>query len=140
MAKKKLAEYTNYWRSSRNPAEYWIDKAVAELKKIDATIKSQYFGDEDGKSAYVLTVSIEGNDYRIVWPVMPCEYASDDNRKAARVQAATMIYHDIKARCISSQAIGIRTAFMPFLVVNNGKSLCELDTEEIVAYLPALFL
>jgi hypothetical protein len=46
----------------------------------------------------MLEFDLGGERYKVVWPVLPTKTGKD---RAARVQAATALYHDVKARCVT---------------------------------------
>ena len=71
--------------------------------------------------------------FKIVWPVLPSKSGKD---RAARVQAATLLYHDVKARCISASVLGVRTAFFNFVLLPNGRTAGDLATPELADSLP----
>ena len=84
----------------------------------------------------MLAFEIEGERYKVVWPVLVTQ---SGNEKAARIQAATMLYHDVKAKCISAAVLGVRSAFFSYLMLPDGRSAAELATPELDEMLPNLF-
>jgi len=64
---------------------------------------------------------------------------SGKNEASARIQAATMLYHDVKARCVSAKVIGKRTAFFSYLMLPDGRSAATVATPELAIQLPEMF-
>ncbi len=64
--------------------------------------QSSRFGTQDGRGAFIVAFELDGTPFKIVWPVLPTR---GDNERAARVQAATFLYHDCKARVLSAAVL-----------------------------------
>ncbi len=94
------AEDLNYWQTSRTSSDTWIEKAKRQITQAGGTVLGEGFGSEaqTGRAAYMIAFQIDGQAFRITWPVLP---SRTGKTTAARIQAATMLYHDIKARCLS---------------------------------------
>ena len=122
------AEEMNYWKSSKQPPGYWLDKAADFLTDNGAEVRTTAKGSGNGCVAYLIEFSVDGDAFRIVWPVL--ESKSGDV-KAAERQAATMLFHDVKNRAIRLAIGGARTAFFEFLMLPNGRSVGELSSNEI---------
>jgi hypothetical protein len=58
---------------------------------------------------------------------------------AAKRQAATFIFHDIKAKCMTAKVLGARPAFFQYLVLPDGRTTTEATGQELIAGLPDLF-
>jgi len=130
------AEDVNYWQTSRAPADTWIARAREEIERAGGTVVAEAFGsDAGGRAAYMLSFALAGERYRIVWPVLP---SKTGNARAARIQAATMLYHDAKARAVAAKAIGTRAAFFTFLQLPDGRTMGQVATPELERMVPAL--
>jgi hypothetical protein len=118
------AENVNYWKSSQKHAETWIDDAIKLIKRIGGTIDSQatITDHATGSVAFALAFTINGEHYRIAWPSLPSK--TGDN-KAARVQAATLLYHDVKHKVVIAKVKGVRAAFLEYYVLPSGESVGE---------------
>ena len=139
MDKRELpyGEDINYWQTSRSSSDSWIEKTSKQLQKLNGSILAEAFGkDASGNSAFMLAFEIGGDEFKVVWPILP---SKTDNNHASKIQAATMLYHDIKARCISATVLGVRTAFFSYLLLPNGRTTTEFETEELVPILDNLF-
>lgn len=132
------AEDVKYWRTGHSAPDLWIERAKLELMKVGATAISEMFGqDPQGRSAYMLQFFLDGEKYRIAWPVLPTR--SGDQR-AARTQAATLLYHDIVARCMTSYVLGKRASFLTFLMLPDGRSASQIASSELVHAIPQMLM
>lgn len=131
------AEDINYWKTSKSSPDVWIERAKKQIETLGGIILMEAFGkDATGKAAFMLSFEIGGNCYKVVWPVLPSQL---DNERAARVQAATMLHHDIKAKCISAAVLGSRAAFYSYLMLPDGRTTTEVSLEEIAELAPVMF-
>lgn len=135
---KIYAEDVPYFQTSQSAADTWMDKAKTEIRGIGGKVVSEAFGaDGDGRAAFMLVFSIASEQYKIVWPVLPSRSGND---KAAKVQAATALYHDVKARVVSAKFQGIRGAFMGYLLLPNGQTATEATSADFVMLMPTMML
>jgi len=140
--KKPVPEELRYWKTSQSSPDGWIDKTIKILKEYGATFTGRAHGHDmtTGQEAYMMQFSIEGEEYKLVWPVLEPKQESD--RNAARRQAATMLHHDVKARIMYATVHGTRNAFLPMLLVSDsaGRMLAmgEITTPELTDRIPKL--
>jgi len=131
-----FAEDVNYWQSGKSPPDAWIDRTKALVKGLGGVILMDAFGsDASGRAAFAMQLEIGGEQYKVIWPVLP---SRTKNERAARIQAATMLYHDVKQRCLSAVVLGARAAFFSYLVLPDGRTAAEVATPELADSLPAL--
>lgn len=130
-----FAEDVNYWKSSSSSADSWIDKSRKLIESVGGTIRGFMFGEMDGRAAYVLTFEISGDAFRLSWPVLP---SRGGDVRAAQRQAATMLYHDVKARVVAAKVLGERTAFIPWLLLPTGRTVAESSAPDLVEQIPRL--
>lgn len=132
------AEEVNYWRSSRTSPDIWLEKAKREIARAGGEVLGEGFGsDNAGRAAYMLVFEFSGERFKAVWPVLPSK--SNDGR-AARIQAATMLYHDVKARAVSAKVLGVRAAFFSYLLLPDGRTAAEASTPELMEAMPKLLM
>jgi hypothetical protein len=138
MNETPYAEDINYWRTSRSSPDTWMDKTKRQIERLGGQVLAEGYGSEPatGRMAFVLAFQIGGDQFKVVWPALP---SKTNNERAARIQAATMLYHDIKAKCISSAVLGVRTAFFSFLMLPNGRTAAEATAPELARAIPGLF-
>jgi len=131
------AKDMNYWKTSRSSPSTWIQRAKQEIEGVGGKVLAEAFGREEdsGRAAYMLGFELDGERFKVVWPVLP----SNDDESAARRQAATMLYHDVKQRCISSRVLGARQAFFSYLLLPDGMSVSDLSLPEIASRVPRYF-
>ena len=126
----------NYWKTGQSAPDTWIDKARAEIRAAGGKVLSEAFGrDQDGRAAYMLVFSFGPEQYRAVWPVLPTR---TNNERAARIQAATMLYHDIKAKAVAAKVHGARAAFFQFLLLPDGRTAPQAADAELTTVWPKL--
>jgi len=130
------AEEVNYWKTSNVSPDTWIDKAKAEIMASDGTIDGDAFGSYDGRAAYRLDFSFGADRFCAIWPVLPFRKAADV--RAARIQAATMLYHDVKAKCISAKVHGARAAFFQYAVLPDGRTAAQVADPELTQLYPKM--
>ena len=58
--------------------------------------------------------------------------------RAARIQAATMLYHDVKAKCVSAVALGTRASFLTYLMLPDGRTAAQASAPELEQVFPKL--
>ena len=131
-------ETVNYWQTSQSSADSWIDKSKKEISQAGGVVTGEAYGSEPvtGRSAFMLAFSAAGQQYKIVWPVLPSKTA---NVKAAKIQAATLMYHDIKAKCMIAKIFGIEKPFFEYLMLDDGRVVSDLGRTEMSNLLPELF-
>lgn len=140
MHKLPYAEDVNYWKSGTSAPERWIELAWKEIKAAGGKPLGNAFGNDmtTGRSAYMLNFSLSGEFFKIVWPVLPTRLRASTDR-AAQIQAATMLFHDVKARCVSAKVLGGKAAFFTYLQLSDGRNASEVATPELNSYLPVMF-
>ena len=129
----RAEEVGHYWKTSKSSPDSWIEKAKKQIEEIGGTVLAEGFGNSLGQAAYMLGFEIGGDKFKVVWPVL----ASDESL-AARRQAATMLYHHVKAACMSSIVLGTRTAFFAHLMLPDGRVAAQVATPEIGKMFPPL--
>lgn len=139
MKNNLYAEDINYWKTSRTSPDSWIEKAKRQIEKLGGKIITEAFGHEaqTGRSAYMLEFEIHGNRFKAIWPVMP---SKNNEEKAARIQAATMLYHDIKSKCLGATVKGPRTAFFEYLVLPTGQVVSQISDDSLADAIPKLLV
>ena len=83
----------------------------------------------------MMEFDLDGDRFRVVWPILP---SRSDNRSAARRQAATMLYHDVKSRGVRHRIFGARVAFFEFLILPNGATAQEVGAARVLRSMPQL--
>lgn len=136
MSNLPYAEEMNYWQSSRVSPETNIDKTVEMIEAEGGQILSRAFGSQMGREAYMLEFELQGERFRVAWPVLPTKTGK---QASARIQASRLIYHDVKHKLIMMKLKGARTAFFEYLLLPDGSSVTEKTTPELVRSLPMLF-
>lgn len=132
------AEDLNFWCTSKSDPGNWIDKAKRQLATLGGECKGEGFGaDGEGRAAFMLAFEIKGDKFKIIWPVMK---SKSGNERAARVQAATTLYHYVKAVCLYAAVVGSRTAFFSHFMLPDGRTASEVSGYELAEMTPRLLL
>lgn len=131
------ADEVNYFKTGTTAPDTWIDNAKKEISRAGGKVLSEAFGcDGDGRAAYLLEFAFGSEHFRAVWSVLPVRNPKDE--RAARIQAATMLYHDIKAKCVSAKVHGARAAFFQYLALPDGRTAAQLAAPELTEAWPKL--
>ncbi len=128
-----------YWKTSASVSAIWTNRAKELIEKLGGKILLEAIGSEPdtGRDALLMVFEIEGDRFKVVWPVLSVRRKA--NTKAARIQAATMMHHDIKAKCVSAKVIGARAAFFSYLMLPDGRAAVEASVPELQTGIPSLF-
>jgi len=133
------AEDVNYWQTSRTSPDTWLEKAKGEIKRAGGTIAGvASISDEiAGKAGYMIAFQLDGDQFKLIWPVLKPKRGS---AHAAKIQAATALYHEVKAACVKVKFLGARTAFFAYLLLPDGRVTAEMAVSEMTNVLPQLLL
>lgn len=144
------AQDVNYWRTGTTSPDKWLEKAKNEIKNVGGTIDGEAYMERDDKRAYTLLFTMDGDPYRITWPVLPLKPMKPNNRRtpselraddqAAKIQATTFIYNDIKAKCMILKVFGPQATFLQYRVMPDGSTPAEQALLTGRADLPTGFL
>ena len=140
-SEKKMieADRANYWRTGQRDPDTQLDRAACLIIDAGGVIKARGIGMFGGNEAVLLGYELDGESYRITWPVLiPRNEDSLKDRRAARIQAATFVYHDVKSKCMAAQVLGTRAAMLPYLLTANGRTMAELSNPELEKSLPKM--
>lgn len=139
MAEEKIyAEHVNYWKTSRKTtSDGWIEKAKKELQNIGGNVIEEGFIRQEGKSAFLFSFVLENEQYKMIWPVLQSQYLEQE--KAAKVQASTALYYEVKNTCVKAKFLGTRVAFIGYLMIDDGRTISQLNNEEFQEKLPEAY-
>lgn len=124
----------HYWKTGQSSPDTWLEKARKIIADIGGIIETEGYGSSSGYAAFMLTFSIDGQRFKVIWPVLPIRYGSKEID--ARRQAATLLYHDIKAKAMTASVMGTRVAFFSYLSLPDGRTASELATPELSEHFP----
>lgn len=131
------AEDLNYWKTSKSSPDSWMDKTKKQIENLKGKILVEGFGMADGKAAFMIAFEIEGEKFKVIWPVVK---SYSGNEKAERIQAATSLYHYVKGVCLYAVVVGFRTAFFSHLMLPGGKIASQIANEDIEKTIPEMLL
>lgn len=117
---KLYAEDLPYWKSGTQYNRA-IEEAVNTLGKYGANVTMNGQFVIDGDKVLAVQFSLDGDEYRIVERVILPRKRTTANDRAAEIQAAAALKHNVKARVNQYLRNGARSAFMSALILPNGK-------------------
>ena len=130
-------EIGHYWMTgNKTPADSWMDKTKDLIKEAGGRVIADAFGNQAGQAAFLLEFEIGEDRFKVIWPVLPTK---SKNEKAARIQAVTMLHHDVKAKCMTATVMGTRAAFFSYLLLPDGRPATSASVRELETGIPALF-
>ena len=118
------AETMPYWKTSKSGVETWLDKTEKMIIDISGDVHTRINGKSNGIEAIMFGFRIASDEFKLLWPVLPVKEEKD--KASAQRQAATMIWHDTKARINRIKIFGPKITFFDYLVLDNGKSVSEI--------------
>jgi len=129
------AEQINYWKTSKSSPDVWLVRTRVLIAKAGGKVVAEGYGSEPetGRGMVMIAFELGGDRFKIVWPILPTKTGDD---QAAKRQAATMLHHDVKSRCISAKVLGARPAFFSYLMLPGGQTVSELGAPDLVQVLP----
>lgn len=123
----------HYWQTSQSSPDQWIEKTRKLIENLDGKVTAEGFGATDANSAFMMAFELNSRSYKVVWPVLP---SSTGKNSAAKRQAATLLYHDIKAKCMTASVLGAEVAFFSYQQLPDGRVASELTTPELADSFP----
>lgn len=123
----------HYWETSGSSPDMWIDRAKKLIESIEGIVLAEGFGSTEGRAAYMMAFRIGDDNFKVVWPVLP---SRSGRTLAAKRQAATLLYHDIKAKAMTASVLGSRVAFFSYMVLPDGRAAGELARPELSQAFP----
>lgn len=125
----------HYWQTSQSSPDKWVDRAKKVLENLGGKILADGYGSAKGRAAFMLAFEINGRKYKIVWPVLPT-YSGKES--SAKRQAATMLFHDVKAKAMVASVLGEEVAFFSYMMLPDGRVSSELAEPELAEAFPKL--
>lgn len=123
----------HYWQTSSSAPDTWIDRAKKIIQDMGGEILADGFGSAGGRAAFMLGFKFEAQQYKVIWPVLPTRSGRETSAKR---QAATLLYHDVKAKAMTASVLGVRAAFFSYLMLQDGRVTGELINPEIAEAFP----
>ena len=136
MPKLPYAEKVNYWKTSKSTPDVWLDRAQEIIEKLGGVVSVRAIGMALSRKAFLIEFAFAEDRFRALWPVLPTQYEYNDNDKAAKRQAATLLYHDVKSRSLRCVIFGARNAFFDFLLLEDGRTPAQLSSPELIDSMP----
>lgn len=134
-----FAEEVSYWRSGSSSPEKWLEGAARLIQKRGGRVLLSASGLDQttDRLAYCLRFQFQDDVFSVVWPVLNCKRGKPaDTETMRKRQAATMLFHDVKAKLMAAEVLGARRAFFAHLVLPDGRTI--VDHAQDVAALPQI--
>lgn len=125
----------HYWKTCTVSPDTWLSKTGDLIKKHGGKVLSEAFGSAMGRGAFMLQFEKGGEQFKIVWPVLP---SRGKDELAARRQAATLMFYDVKAKLLTASVLGTKTAFFQYFVLPDGRTAGEVALPELIHAFPPL--
>lgn len=134
-----LAHTVPYFKTGRSTPDSWINKTKQLLRKLGATNIDEGFLSISGHATFGLSFKFGQDTFRVTWPVLTPKDPGDES--AARIQAATYVFHQCKEMCIAAAVLGPRSAFVSYLLLPTGRTVVESSNSLIAEHVkPAALL
>lgn len=128
-----------YFKTGRSTPDSWINKTKVLLRKLGASNIDEGFLSISGHATFGLSFKFGQDTFRVTWPVLTPKDPGDES--AARIQAATFVYHQCKEMCLAAAVLGPRSAFVSYLLLPHGKTVVESSNALLCEHVkPAGFL
>ena len=131
----------HYWQTGTSSPDTWIEKAKRLIEEVGGTITADAYGAMENRAAFMIAFNIGEDRFKVVFPVLESRTRGRDAARAgvaAKRQAATMLYHDIKAKCMVASVMGTKAAFFSYLMLPDGRTASEVATPELAQNFPLL--
>lgn len=125
----------HYWKTGTSSPDTWLYKTKKVIMDLGGKVQQEAFGSMDTQAAFMLIFQIKAQQYKVVWPVLP---SRTKNEAAARRQAATLLYHDVKAKAMTASVLGVEQAFFSYMMLPDGRVTSEMAVPELSTVFPKL--
>lgn len=132
------AEDINYWKTGKSTPDTWLDKAENIIEKLGGNVTIRAIGKTEGRKAFLIEFTFGEDKFRALWPVLSTKFVCKDEARATERQAATLLYHDVKARSLRCAIFGARNAFFDFLLLEDGRTVSQLSCPELMGSMPKM--
>ncbi len=131
------AEEMNYWKTGKSSPDTWMARTAGIIEGLGGMIIAMGHGVEPqaGRAAFMIQFSLDNEQFKVIWPEL---VTNTGDHKAAKVQAATMLYHDCKAKAVAAAVFGGRAAFFQHLLLPDGRVAGQLASPELTAAIPKM--
>lgn len=118
----------HYWQTGASTPDSWLSKIRKLIEGLSGKVIAEGYGSSADRSAYMFAFKIEDDGFKVIWPVLPSRTGKVE---AAKRQAVTLLYHDIKAKAMTASVLGAKVAFFSYLVLPDGRVTNEIANNEL---------
>ena len=123
----------HYWKTSQSSPDHWMQRTRKVVEDLGGKVTAEGYGATDQTAAYMLAFELKEQRYKVVWPVLP-SYTGKE--ASAKRQAATMLFHDIKAKAMTASVLGPEVAFFSYMMLPDGRTASEVPRPELAECFP----
>lgn len=135
---KLYAEDVNFWQTGTSGSDVWMERTARQIAELGGKVVAEGFGsNSEGRASYMIGFRLGDDTFKLVWPVLP---SKSGKVTAARIQAATSLYHYVKSVCLYAVVVGTRTAFFSHLLLPDGRIAAQVADDEIGEIVPTMLL
>lgn len=129
------AEDVDCWRTGKSrTVSAWLDLAESQLMQHGAKNVLKSTGtNETGATTFMFAFELNDQKYNLVWPTLPTRSHSESAERAARIQAVTSLYHEVKNCCVVGNRYGKGTGFFAYQMLPDGRTVRQLAAPELVS-------
>lgn len=134
MVETVFAEDINYWQTSRTSPAAWLEKSARLVTLAGGQVLMHAVGNDPftNRESYALIFGFEGDRFKVVWSALPLKKSTENKELAAKRQAATLLYHEVKSRCMIAKVKGFRQAFFAHFMLPDGRVASEVSSSELM--------
>ena len=123
MPNRPFAEDLPYWKTSNLGLDNSINRIVKEITNANGKITGKAVIETEDQAFIFIEFCFQGDRFKIDWEALP---SKKGDRKAALIQAAAMVYHDVKGKLVAARVKGYRKAFLEYLMLPDGYVVSDL--------------
>lgn len=138
MKVKYAEDVGHYWKTGKSTPDTWIDKTTSMIRKDGGKLLAEGFLTTQDRAAFMIEFQYGDDKFKIVFPVL--QPKKDSDILAARRQAATALYYDVKAKIVLAKFLGYRTAFFAHMQLSDGRVMAEVSEPELLERVPTVLL
>lgn len=123
----------HYWKTGESSPDVILGRTRRLIESTGGAVVAEAFGAVEGQAAFMMAFTIGQDNFKVVWPVLTSRTGSPS---AAKRQAATLLFHDIKAKVMTASVLGAKVAFFSYLMLGDGRVAGELANPELADAFP----
>ena len=123
----------HYWQTGSSSPDTIMEKTKKVIEGSGGIVTAEGYGSVEDKAAYMIAFKFGEDNFRVTWPVLPSRTGKEF---AAKRQAATLLFYDIKAKAMTASVLGAKVAFFSYMRLPDGRVAGELANPELSSAFP----